>query len=276
LDENMYKLFLDESGDWGYPSFHPEQPVLCICGCIFNEEYYSKEIVPLIKGKKRQVFRRDVVLHRTKVHARVKDFSTLKNDEKLDKFIQDFSKCISELEFTMLLSAINKADHYRTYGLKRVDNYLPEDIYSMIFTFIVERFVHFLREISENGKIIAESRGRKEDQKVQYWYSSIMNNGTQFIQSWQFRDVLPTAIEFMKKEDNIEGLQISDWIALPMAKMIRHCDFREDKYNEWCLYKDKIWIGKQAPDKGQIGFKVFPKNLGRKLLNMPIKSAKDF
>jgi hypothetical protein len=50
---------------------------------------------------------------------------------------------------------------------------------------------------------------------------------------------------------------------------------REDKYGEWRLYKSKIWLGKNAPARGQVGFKVFPKNLGRKLLNMPLKSEKD-
>ena len=132
-----------------------------------------------------------------------------------------------------------------------------------------------MREERANGRIIAESRGKKEDQTIQYWYSLILHNGTQFIRDWQFRDVLPTAIEFKKKKDNVEGLQLSDWIASPMSKMIGYPDGDKDKYNEWELYKNKIWLGKDAPARGQVGFKVFPKNLGRKLLNMPLKSEKD-
>ena len=71
------------------------------------------------------------------------------------------------------------------------------------------------------------------------------------------------------------GLQISDWIASPMSKMVGYPNGREDKYGEWELYKNKIWIGKDAPGRGQVGFKVFPRNIGRRLLNMPLKSAKD-
>lgn len=271
----MYTLYLDESGDWGYPKFDPRRPILCMCGCIIDEEYYSKEIIPPIKGLKRKTFRKDVVLHRHKIRTRKQDFSILKCQANVDAFISKFSQHVASLDIRILISAINKADYYSIYGSKRVDAYLPEDIYSIIFTFTIERFVLFLRENEANGKIIAESRGKKEDPKIQYWYSLILHNGTQFIRDWQFRDVLPNAIEFRKKEDNIEGLQLSDWIASPISKMIEFPDGRKDKYGEWELYKNKIWLGRSAPARGQVGFKVFPKNLGRWLLNMPLKSEKD-
>lgn len=271
----MYTLYLDESGDWGYPNFHPRRPILCMCGCIVEDNYYSREMIPPIKGLKRKIFRKDVVLHRYKIQSRKGDFSILKTQENVDAFIREFSQHVAGLDIKILLSAINKADYYNTYGSKRVDAYLPEDVYSIIFTFAIERFVLFLREDRANGRIIAESRGKKEDQTIQYWYSLILHNGTQFIRDWQFRDVLPNAIEFRKKEDNIEGLQLSDWIASPMSKMIEYPNGRKDKYGEWELYKNKIWLGKNAPARGQVGFKVFPKNLGRRLLNMPLKSEKD-
>jgi len=271
----VYILYLDESGDWGYPKFDPRRPILCMCGCIIDDIYYVNNIIPPIKGVKRKIFRKDVVLHRHKIQTRKQDFSILKNQDNVDAFIIDFSQHLASLDIKFLISAINKADYYNTYGVKRIDAYLPEDIYSIIFTFIIERFVLFLREDKANGIIIAESRGKKEDQTIQYWYSKILHNGTQFIRDWQFRDVLPNAIEFRKKEENIEGLQISDWIAYPMSKMIEYPDGEKDKYEEWELYKDKIWLGKSAPARGQVGFKVFPKNIGRKLLNMPLKSGKD-
>jgi len=271
----VYTLYLDESGDWGYPNFDPRKPILCMCGCIIEDDYYSREIVPKIKRLKRQTFRKDVVLHRYKVRWRIEDFSILKTQEKVDAFVRKFSQYVAGLDIKIILSAINKVDYYNTYGLKRVDAYLPEDIYSIIFTFAIERFVLFLMESKANGRIIAESRGRKEDSTIQYWYSLILHNGTQFIRNWRFRAVLPTAIEFRNKADNIEGLQLSDWIASPMSRIIEYPDMREDKYGEWELYKNKIWLGKKAPARGQVGFKVFPKNLGRRLLNMPLKSEKD-
>jgi len=246
-----------------------------MCGCIIEEEYYSKEIIPQIKGLKRKTFRKDVILHRHKIQTRKQDFSILKCQDNVDAFFKYFSQYVVSLDIKILISAINKLDYYNTFGVKRVDAYLPEDIYSIIFTFAIERFVLFLIENKANGKIIAESRGKKEDQTIQYWYSLILHNGTQFIRDWQFRDVLPNAIEFRKKEDNIEGLQLSDWLSSPMSKMIEYPDGKEDIYEEWELYKDKIWLGKKAPARGQVGFKVFPKNIGRRLLNMTLKSEKD-
>ena len=271
----MYTLYLDESGDWGYPKYNVNKPILCLCGCIFRDEYYTKNALPNIKSIKRKFFHKDVILHRYKLKNRVNDFKVLKTQENTDKCIKQISQTIAEMDCQILLSAINKEDYYKTYGITRVDPYLPEDIYSIVFTFAVERFVLFLRERKSTGKIVAESRGKKEDQTIQYWYSLLLHNGTKFLVDWQFRDVLLNAVEFRKKEENIIGLQIADWIAHPMAKIIQFADGSEDQYNEWSLYKDKIWLGQNAPANGQVGFKVFPKNLGRVLLEMPIKSVKD-
>ena len=143
----------------------------------------------------------------------------------------------------------------------------------MLFIFIVERFFAFLRECQGKGNIIAERRGRTEDNRLQHWYSTILQNGTQFYRGWQFQKVLPTAIEFRKRTDNIAGLQVSDWIATAMSKKVEYPDGCQDQFGEWELYKGKIWVGRNAPARGQIGLKTFPKNLGRKLLNMPLKSA---
>lgn len=271
----MYSLYLDESGDWGYPNYHVKEPILCLCGCIIEDDYYSKILVPSIKELKRKRFHKDVVLHRYKIRNRSNAFRVLRTQQRVDKFVNEFSRLVGNIDCTILLSAINKPDYYRTYGTKRVDPYLPEDIYSVVFTFAIERFVLFLRERKGEGKIIAESRGTKEDQSIQYWYSLILHNGTQFILDWQFRDVLPTAVEFRKKKENIEGLQLADWIAYPMTKKIQYPDGKKDVYGEWELYKNKIWLGRNAPARGQVGFKVFPTNLGRILLNMPLKSAED-
>ena len=269
----MYTLYLDETGDWGYPNYHPKYPILCLCGSIFHDEYYSKQITLSLLTLKEKRFGNDVVLHRHKVKARMNEFSGLKTQQRADEFMAELSQHIANLDFKILLSALNKADYYRTYGLKKVDMWLPADIYSMLFIFVVERFLAFLLEHREKGKIIAESRGRREDQKVQFWYSPTLEHGTQFYRSWQFQRALPPTIEFRPKSDSIYGLQVSDWIASPMSRKVQYPEGSEDKFGEWELYKGKIWLGENAPARGQVGFKVFPKNLGRKLMNMPLKSA---
>jgi len=271
----MYTLYLDETGDWGYPNYDPYRPVLCLCGSIIHDDYYTRSISPSFKKlKKDKLGKEDVVLHRYKVWQRKGKFSVLKTQSRVDDCIVQFSQFFASLDFTILLAALDKVDHYKTYGMKRVDKWLPKDVYALLFTFIVERFVAFLMERSKaTGKIIAERRGTKEDQRLQFWYSTILQNGTQFYRYWQFQKVLPTAVEFRPKRDNILGLQISDWIATPMSKKVECPDGSTDKFGEWALYKDKIWLGVNAPAPGQVGFKTFPKNLGRKLLNMPLKSA---
>ncbi len=267
----MYTLFLDESGDWGYPNKNILNPILCLCGCIVEDDCYRKEVIPTIKASKRAFFHKDdIVFHRYRIEQRTGDFLGLKTKEQSETLITSFLHTLKELDFKLLIAAINKDDYYKTFGLKQVDPYLPKDLYSVVFTFILERFVIFLNETKSHGRLVNESRGKKEDQALQYWYSLILKNGTQFIHDWQFRAVLPTSIEFKSKSE--EGLQICDWIALPMARKIQHPDGSQDKYQEWEIYRTKIWVGNEAPARGQVGFKTFPKNLGRRLLNMPLKS----
>jgi len=270
----MYTLYIDETGDWGYPNYDPDRPILCICGTIVRDEYYPKHLAPSLTKLKKTKFGKDVVLHRYKVRARKGEFSVLKTESRADACIAQISQLIANLDFTLLLAALDKVVYYRTYGMRKVDNWLPADIYALLFTFIVERFAAFLMERGKaTSKIVAERRGRKEDQKLQFWYSSILQNGTQFYRGWQLQKVLPTAVEFKAKRDNVLGLQISDWIATPMSEKVQYPDGSKDKFGEWGLYKDKIWLGMSAPARGQVGFKTFPKNLGRRLLNMPLKSA---
>jgi hypothetical protein len=264
----MYTLYFDESGDWGYPRYDPNYPILCLCGVIALDTYYTRKLIPLMKSHKREHFNNeDIVLRRYDVRWGRNEFYSLKKEKDAKEFI-------SQLDIKILIAALDKVDQYRTYGTKKVDEWLPKDIYSLLFTFIVERYTAFLIEHGNpNGKIVAESRGRTEDQRVQFWYSTILQIGTQFYRNWQLQKVLPTAIEFREKKDNIAGLQASDWIANPMAKKVRFPDGCLDEFGEWELYKNAIWLGKNAPARGQVGFKTFPKNLGRKLLNMPLKSS---
>lgn len=271
----MYTLYLDETGDWGYPNYAPEYPILCLCGCIVHEKYYARDLVSNFREiKKKQFGNQEIVLHRYKIQHRQGYLFCKLNEKRRDVCMLSISKSIAALDIKLLIAALDKADHYKTYGVNKVDQWLPKDIYCMLLTFMVERFLAFLMEGKKSqGRIVAECRGRKEDNKIQLWYSRILEYGTQFYRNWQFQKALPTAVEFREKRDNIIGLQISDWIAQPMAKIIQYPDGSQDKFGEWELYRGKIWIGEKAPGPGQVGFKTFPKNLGRKLLNMPLKSA---
>jgi hypothetical protein len=197
----MYTLYLDETGDWGYPNYDPSRPVLCLCGTIFLDENYDRKIVPDIRVLKRSHFHdADIVLHRYNVLARQKKFSVLKDAEHTRSFVTEFSNYITGLDIQIIIASLDKIKHHQRYGSNRVDNWLPENVYSLLFTFVVERFVAFLwSQNKSGGKIVVESRGLKEDNNIQYWYSMILRNGTQFYRNWQFQKVLPTAVEFRRK-----------------------------------------------------------------------------
>ncbi len=271
----MFTLYVDESGDWGYPNYNPIYPVLCLCGSIVLDDYYLKEIMPAVANIKRTYLHKlDLTIRRHDLSKAKDKFTILKDEAHAKAFIVEFTKTIAQFDMKIIISSLDKVEYYRAYGTGRVDSSLPTDIYSLLLTFMIERFFCFLWEKDKaKGRIVVESRGTKEDNIVQQCYSRIMQYGTQFYTNpWQFQKVLPTSIEFKQKKDNIVGLQLSDWIAMPIAKKILFPDGSQDPFGEWELYKGKIWLGNNPSSPGQVGFKTFPNNLGRKLLNQPLKS----
>lgn len=211
-----YRLYIDESGDHYYSNEeNPERRYLCLNGCFFDLEYYSKEFQPGFEKFKIKHFSRDVddrviILHRKELINKQGHFSVLKDPEKEKLFNADLLKTIKEAKFNIISVVIDKKSHRQRWGD------IAAHPYHYCLLALVQRFVGFLNFNNAVGDVLAESRGGNEDMQLKAEYTHIYETGTPYVNTSIFQQVLTSReIKLKKKQHNIAGLQIADILAHP-------------------------------------------------------------
>ena len=98
--------------------------------------------------------------------------------------------------------------------------------------------------------IIIEKRGNKEDKKLQEHFQRILSRGTGYIQIERLEKYHLT-ISFKDKKENINGLQLADLVAYPIARHIMEPDRINPSFE---VFKDKFY-GRSGK---RYGLKIFP------------------
>lgn len=249
-----YIMFLDESGDRGLKHLDSGFPVLCLCGCIFPAASYDQA------NEQIDIFKRDflgstsVILTSRDVRRQAGSFRVLSDTNRRSSFYTGLNRLMEDLTYTIIAAVIRKGEHLSQYGSHARDPYL------LSLEFILERFIHFLKWKGDAmGTIIAESRGKREDAVVQRHYLDVLTRGTFYRAASEFLRCLPLAIAFRRKEDNINGLQIADLAAYPIARTViggHHPSFE--------IVKGKFYGG-QFGEPQKYGLKAFPRSVRRDL-----------
>lgn len=245
-----YYLFLDESGHHGLKTIDQQYPILLLCGCLIEEDYYNDEVTKQINGLKLKYFKTtEIVLHSRDIRKWQKDFKILGDIKLRHRFYQDLDEIIKNINFTIIASAVLKTELIKTYGPQ------ANNPYDLSLTFIMERTV-FLTDLLKCGqvKVVAEARGKKEDAQLHNQYQIILNNGSSFVSSDRFRDRFAD-IDFKNKKENILGTQLCDLVAYPMATKIVYPDRENLAFR---VIEKKIY--RQFPDGDYLGYglKIFP------------------
>ncbi len=243
-------LFLDESGHHGLKKINQEFPIFLLACCIFEENYYEEIFINQVKELKIKHFNNpDIILHSRDIRKWQNQFKCLGDINKRSDFYKDLDDLIKNSQFKIIASAINKDKLIQLYG-PRADN--P---YNISLSFILERSVFYTDNIScSYVKIIAESRGRKEDNHLFTQYQLILSNGTKYINNERFQNKIKS-FKFIGKSENNIGTQIADLVAYPIATKIV---FPERANLAFEIIEDKIY--RQFPGSDYIGYglKVFP------------------
>ena len=95
-------------------------------------------------------------------------------------------------------------------------------------------------------------------------------NGTQFLRNAAFNRTLPSWIEFVPKAEHLIGLELADLVVGPTTHKVSKPTV---EMMEWEVLKTRFWKGIKPEAPGQLGFKVFPGDLGRALLDQPKGSS---
>lgn len=242
-----YYLFIDESGDHGLITVNPDFPVFLLCGVLVAAEEYEKVRQSFNRIKHTLWGSKEVIFHSRDIRKCEKEFSVLFDLEKKKWFYDNVNTAIVNHTYTVIASAINKNTYIHRFGR------LSNDVYELALSFIIERAVFFLDDVKQTEKeleIIIEKRGRKEDKKLDEHFQRLIARGTGFVTSDRLIDYA-LKITFKSKRENINGLQLADLIAYPIARYV----IEPNRANPaFYLIEQKIYF------KGgkRYGLKIFP------------------
>jgi hypothetical protein len=211
-----YYLFLDESGDHGLVKVDPHFPVFVLCGVITSEESHVQTSNQMNDLKRRFWGDRKVIFHSRDIRKCEKEFQILFDQEIKKQFYEAVNHLIVSSKYTIIASAINKENHIKQYGK------LASDVYEIALSFIIERSVFFLDDQTERDKhlqVIIEKRGKREDLRLHEHFQRLCTRGTGYVTPERIKEY-QLEIEFRAKRDDVNGLQLADLIAYPIARYV--------------------------------------------------------
>jgi hypothetical protein len=209
-----YYLFVDESGDHGLKSVDKDFPVFVLCGVIFSEDQYAIFNNRLNNLKKTLWNSKEVILHSRDIRKCDKEFQILFDLKKKEFFYNELNAMIAESDYTIISCAIQKDEYIKKYG--RLGN-----VYTISLSFIIERAIFYLDSKTKpvEFEIIVEKRGKSEDNELLKHYNEVYSLGTGFVQPERIHSY-STRLKFKSKKENINGLQLADLVAYPIARHI--------------------------------------------------------
>lgn len=249
MNLNKYNLFLDETGDHGLSFVDKNFPLFILAGCLFEAEELKKVEEEINDFKKEFFGTTEVILHSRSIRKCEDAFKILFDLEIKKKFYERLDKIISDANFSIIGSGVNKEEHIKKYGKG------AEDPYALSLSFIMERLIFCLdkKGADTNVDIKIEKRGEKEDKQLLKEYNTILDRGTYYVTSERLKNKINNFEGFFKK-DNIAGLQIADLCAYPLA---RHILNPKQLYPPFDIIKSKIYCDSDGKFSGY-GLKIFP------------------
>jgi hypothetical protein len=214
-----YRLYIDESGDHTFSQVdHPNHRYLGLLGIWFRVDSPYTEFACALNQLKETTFglhpdEPRVCLHRKDIVERRGIFGRLQDPLTNLIFCDGLQEVIKSARFCMACVVIDKASHQgKTYR----ELFHP---YHYCVAALLERYAGWLSFKGAEGDVMAESRGKKEDQELIQAYENTIQKGTRFHSAQKFQKVLTSKkIKLKKKEDAIAGLELADLLAYPFKR----------------------------------------------------------
>jgi hypothetical protein len=229
-------LFIDESGTHDMVNVDPGFPVFGLVGLLVGEKYYQKVFVPRVKSfKAAHSLSPEIALHSRDIRRREGQFFWLEDTSRKDRFYEATNSLIRELKFRLFAIVIDKA-RLRDKFVVQVNPY-DVSLSQLLSLVCGPPGIPSVYRPSV-AKIIAESRGRKEDKQLQREYQGfrgrgLSNYGATEIMSRQaptMRRVFPDRIDFLRKAEVIAGLELADLLAYPLCRAVVNRDYSNPAY----------------------------------------------
>jgi len=249
----FFKLFIDESGDHGLVNINEDFPMFVLCGILTESKDYEIIRQSVNEIKKHFWGEKKVIFHSRDIRKCEKEFVVLFDENKKKEFYDRINDIFSKQQITIIASAIDKNNYVIQHGK------LGNDVYEIALSFLIEKCLDIL--IKQFGSqfelnIFIEKRGRKEDQKLSEHFQRIRSRGTGTISSQILTERI-VEIEFRHKGEDINGLQLADLAAYPIARYLIDTERANPAFE---VLRDKIF---QEGDKLD-GLMIYPQNTTKK------------
>ncbi len=243
--QSKYIAFLDECGDHSLTKIDKDFPLFVLSLLLVERTEYVGTILPRVNQLKLRYWDHEGVnLHSRDIRKAEGPFRILLNSSLRKQFMEKLSSLMQALPYELFVVGIRKDRLCRQY----VQAANP---YELALTFAMERLVHFMEHRSQPTlSLIAEARGRNEDNALKAVFYDITTRGTNYIDGNRFQK-FAFPLEFHDKRKNIVGIQLADLCAHPSARHILKPDQPNQAYD---IVKEHIYEG-----GGRVrGWKVFP------------------
>lgn len=217
---SSYRLYIDEVGN--HDLTHAELPnerFLSLTGVIIEAEHCRSSIIPGLDEMKRKFFIKDpdvpIIFHRKEIVNKLYPFQALRDIKVETEFNQLLLKRLQEWDYHVITVVIDKNAHMEKYSRWQFHPY------HYCLKVLLERYVLFLHYGKNNGDVMVEGRGKKEDQKLEESYERLYERGTDKInrEIWQ-SCITSIKLKIRDKQANICGLQVADLLAHPSRREI--------------------------------------------------------
>jgi len=215
--QERYRLYVDESGDHVYHDeaslAQPHHRYLALVGCWFAQGEAYLSFHRALEELKQRHFPHSpdepVILHRRDIINASGPFWRLRDEDARTHFDNELCDLVASGQFTLVGVCIDK--------LAMVGQYItPYNPYSTALAFLLQRYCGWLDQNNRRGDVMAESRGRTEDQSFRSAYARLYEagdplgqRGPEFFQ----RALVSRKAKLKKKSENIAGLQLADLLA---------------------------------------------------------------
>jgi hypothetical protein len=218
-EERRYRLYIDESGDHTFKLVDDDNHrYLGLLGIWFDVETPYRAFAQALRALKAEIFGwhpdgSTLCLHRKDIVERRGIFSRLRNLDLNRRFEDGLRKIIQNAEFHMACVVIDKASHRARAHREMVHPY------HHCVAALLECYARWLSASAVQGDVMAESRGRIEDQELSEAFETALERGTRFHSPQSLEQVLTSKkIKLKKKEHAIPGLELADLLAYPFKR----------------------------------------------------------
>ena len=218
-----YLLFIDESGTHDMRTVDPRSTVFVLLGLLVGEQYYAKTLVPKVKKLKRDHgLSPTTVLHSRHIRRWEGHFAFLRDEDRRIAFYEDLNALFLKARVRLYAVVISKERLLQRF-LVPVS---PYDIsLSQLLSLVCGPPGTPGPWRPTVARIIAESRGKREDRELPgvyqgYRQRGLHSFGASDVQSRLPRTVVrlfPQRVTFVKKSRVVAGLELVDLAAYPIG-----------------------------------------------------------